>query len=370
MDFTIPTASLVTVYQRAAGIARPNPAIHILNAIHISAEGNSVTFTVFDGEVAIVSEVPATVHRPGRAMLPMATRDFVSTLKGEVSVRRLGGTKLEFKSGKTVATVYEVHRSEDYPKLPEESGPMGALNAAALVELLARTSYAISKDGSRHNLNGAFLCTTEKGAHRVTTTDSKRLAHLTRRLGDFSLPAGGILVPLAGVVKLEQLLRASASEGWRLGANVNVLVAEVPGLRIIVRLMQERFPEYEHVLREAPSKFVSMPYASLLESVSRVALVNNRITLTTQQNGTLQVEAHSEQRGEALDSVDLPRVRTVPRAATFDARQITDALNGAWREGGDATSFHVQVAYDKDKGLALRTTEEDGYFAIMTPLRG
>src|SRR5690606_38467576 len=136
---------------------------------------------------------PAGAARPGSVTV---SPKYLSHIVGnrpdaQVSLKKLANTAVDITSGaahfKIVGTA-----PEEYPKLPkEENAPLVKIAGATLLEMIRKTSFAISTDETRYILNGVFFEPREDQKVRMVATDGHRLSLIERELsGDFGLKGG------------------------------------------------------------------------------------------------------------------------------------------------------------------------------------
>src|SRR5690606_25680833 len=98
----------------------------------------------------------------------------------QVSLKKLANNYIDITSGaahfKIVGTA-----PEEYPKLPkEENAPLVKIAGATLLEMIRKTSFAISTDETRYILNGVFFEPREDQKVRMVATDGHRDRKSTR----------------------------------------------------------------------------------------------------------------------------------------------------------------------------------------------
>ncbi len=395
MDFSISADQLSKALRQCYDVANGARHSPVLTNILIKASGkDSVTFTSFDGRLAVTVEVSALVHKEGSALLPSKTVEFFTMLQGTIQLQRevsglyrnilvrnvrqdepatqpstADGKKSRKKKGSQDSSLQakfpEMTGLEDYPRLPEGPGEalMGQLHVGVMVEGLKRVEHAMSKDDARPTLEGVQLAMHGE-KFRFVAVDGHRLAMLERKLGEFKLekPLG---IPIDAVVKLRSILESEApdSTGWKFGANAQILCAQRTGLRIISLLLEGSFPEYERVIPDLTS-LVTIQRVRFIEALTRVSLVckgkeHSNVLVNFTAEGSVAVTASSPQIGEATDSLEVVK-SGVEHGAKFNHRHLLEALEAA---GGE----EVQVGFSADHPALVKST--DGFLAVVMPRR-
>src|SRR6478672_8542534 len=182
MEFRIAAEELKKALYRAQGIVERKTTMPILANVLLTAGKSGVTVTAFDLDIGIVSEHPAEVLKPGAVTLSAKYLfDIVQNLPdAQVTLKKLPNNYAEIISGSAHFKIVGM-APEEYPKLPkEESAPLVNITGGTLLEMIKKTSFAISTDETRYILNGVFFEPREGGKVRMVATDGHRLCLIER----------------------------------------------------------------------------------------------------------------------------------------------------------------------------------------------
>lgn len=370
MEVTVDSAVLSAVLKQTHSIATKFPSMPILGSVLLTTTGSGITATAFDMEVGIVCEVAAQVKKPGSVLLSKEAFSFVESLRGPVTIARDtkgNGRKCTISAKHTSAFFYETGGVEDFPKLPEATCVTSEMVVPAMLAMLRRVPHAASRDGQRPAMQGAHLYVPAPGMHCMVASDGKRIAQLTRAVGGFSLPPGGVVLPLAALSKMKEILESAEPEGWEFGVTSTIAALRRPGFLFLTKLVDASFPDHTKVTSMVDTiTTISVPRLGLLEGLKRVSLVSSEVGMVLEESGTLRFEASSEKRGDGADAMPVRKQRMTPRRAWFSYKHISEALVGA---EGDEVLISVPPA-DNTKGVPafILTPKEDGYLACVMPL--
>jgi DNA polymerase-3 subunit beta len=129
----------------------------ILANVLVNATKSGVTVTAFDLDTGLVSEHAAEVVKPGAVTISAKyVFDIVQNLpEAQVSLKKLPNNYVEITSGTAHFKIVGM-APEEYPKLPrEDNAPLVKVNGAVLLEMIRKTSFAVSNDETRYILNGS-----------------------------------------------------------------------------------------------------------------------------------------------------------------------------------------------------------------------
>jgi len=198
--------------------------------------------------------------------------------------------------------------ADDFPRVPLVTGGISfEIPAKQLRRLIERSHFAMAQQDVRYYLNGLLI---ELAGERLraVATDGHRLALTEQMLiEEVAVGVQQIIVPRKGVAEMLRLLPDSND-----GAKVTVLPSHmaltVGNQRLVTRLVDARYPDYERVLPgETPTR-LSAIREELRQVFSRAAILSNekyrgiRLQLS---KGLLKVLAQNPELEMAEEEVEV-----------------------------------------------------------------
>ena len=367
MEFRIAADELKKALYRAQGIVERKTTMPILANVLVTAQKGGITVTAFDLDIGIVSEHPAEVSKPGAVTLSAKyVFDIVQNLPdAQVTLKKLANNYVDISSGSAHFKIVGM-APEEYPKLPrEENAPLVKVAGATLLEMIKKTSFAISSDETRYILNGVFFEPQAGGKVRMVATDGHRLSLIERELaGDFKLKSG-VIIPRKGLMELKRLLDEAPDAECHLGFAENSALFKKPGLTMVMRLIDGQFPEYQRVIPKEGEKKVLISKVRFLEGLKRIALLSAdksyavRIGLS---ENTLKITANNPDLGEAKDDLDVA-YRGGEITIGFNARYLIDVLTVT-----DTEEVAFELGDEHSPGV-LHAPDDRSYLAVVMPMR-
>ncbi|MHB8876952.1 MAG: DNA polymerase III subunit beta [Myxococcaceae bacterium] len=367
MEFRIATDELRKALYRAQGIVERKTTMPILANVLVNATKAGVSVTAFDLDIGIVSEHPAEVSKPGAVTVSAKyVFDIVQNLPEQfVTLKKLPNNYVEISSGSAHFKIVGM-AAEEFPKLPkEESAALVKVHGPTLLEMIKKTSFAISSDETRYILNGVFFEPREGGKVRMVATDGHRLALIERELaGDFKLK-GGVIIPRKGLYELKRLLDEAPDAEVQLGFAENSALFKKPGLTMVMRLIDGQFPEYQRVIPKEGEKQVLIPKSRFLDGLKRIALLSaeksNAVKVGLAEN-VLRITSNNPDLGEAKDDLEVA-YRGAEITVGFNARYLLDVLSVV---DGDEVAFELG---DEHSPGVLHQPGDRSYTAVVMPMR-
>jgi DNA polymerase-3 subunit beta len=367
MEFRIATDELKKALHRAQGIVERKATMPILSNVLVTAAKNSITVTAFDLDIGIVSEHPAEVTKPGSITVSAKTlADIVANApEANLTVKKLPNNYAEITCG---AAHYKIvgMAPEEFPRLPkEEATHLVNIPGTLLLELVKKTSYAISHDETRYILNGVFFEPRAKNLVRMVATDGHRLAMVEREVpGDFKLKAG-VIIPRKGLFELKRLLDEAPEAECQLGFAENSALFKKPGLSMVMRLIDGQFPEYQRVIPKEGEKQVLVRRDALADALKRISLLSadkaNAVKLSLSEN-LLRITANNPDLGEAKDDLEVA-YRGGDLTIGFNARYLSDVLAVV-----DTDEVQLELGDEHSPGV-VHLPGDRSFTAVVMPMR-
>ncbi|PZR11083.1 MAG: DNA polymerase III subunit beta [Archangium gephyra] len=367
MEFRIAADELKKALHRAQGIVERKATMPILSNVLVTATKTGVTVTAFDLDIGIVSEHPAEVSKPGAVTVSAKTLfDIINLIPdANVTIKKLANNYAELTSG---AAHYKIvgMAPEEFPKLPkEDASNLVKLTGAAILEMIKKTSYAISNDETRYILNGVFFEPRGEGKVRMVATDGHRLALVERELaGDFKLKSG-VIIPRKGLFELKRLLDEAPDAEVQLGFAENSALFKKPGLTMVMRLIDGQFPEYQRVIPKEGEKQVMVKRSQYYDALKRIALLSadksSAVKLSLSEN-LLRITANNPELGEAKDDIEVA-YRGPSLTIGFNARYILDVLQAL-----ETDEVTLELGDEHSPGV-IHAPGDKSYTAVVMPMR-
>lgn len=367
MEFRIAADELRKALYRAQGIVEKKATMPILANVLLTANKSTITVTAFDLDIGVVSEHPAEVMKPGSVALSAKYLfDIVQNLpEAALTLRKLSNNYAEITSGSANFKIVGM-APEEFPKLPKEAqANLVKVSGNNLLEMIRKTSFAISTDETRYNLNGVLFEARSPGSVRMVATDGHRLSMIDRPLdGDFKLKAG-VIIPRKGLFELKRLLDEAPEAECELGFADNSALFKKPGLTMVMRLIDGAFPEYGRVIPKEGEKQVMVSRTRLLEGLKRISLLSadksNAVRVQLSQ-ALLRITANNPDLGEAKDDIQVSYSGN-ELGIGFNARYLVDVLSVM-----DTDEVVLELGDEHSPGV-VHAPGDKSFTAVVMPMR-
>lgn len=367
MKFTIDKGNFLKVLQRIQGIVEKRNTMPILANVLIEASGGKINITATDLEVFIKDSSAAKISEEGS--ITVNARKIFEIVKelpdNTIDVSTGKDDKFTVKAGKAKFNIMGLP-SKEFPVFPSiDETKLETVENQNLKEMIDKTSFAVSTDETRYNING-FLLEKEDSSIRMVATDGHRLAFIEKK--DLKgLPAGqkeGVLLPRKGVMEMRKLLEEKEG-GFFLGITQKSAVMKKDDTLISVRLLEGEFPDYKKVIPKDNDKEVIADKSNLLSSLKRVSILSSdkiKGVKFSFSNSNLTVSSSSPDIGEATEEIDIEYGGGDIEIA-FNARYFIDML-----ESTEEEKVRIVLKDSLSPGV-IRPLGTEDYTYIIMPMR-
>lgn len=284
MKFIISSGVLLKQLQNISGVLTTNNSLPILEDFLFDISKGELTVYASDLDNTVSVRLKVEAKKDGKIAIP--AKMLLDTLKSfpdqpltfDISDSNFG---IEIASG---YGKYKLsgHDPEEFPRIPEiEDGTTFSIDSSVLFSGINKTLFATGNDDLRPVMSGVLL---QIGGENMTlvATDSHRLVRYRRNdvksdsEASFILPKKplNLLKNLLGYANSEVLIRFNEKNAEFSFENV----------RLICRLIEGRYPNYEAVIPKENPFRLTMQREDLMNSIRRVAIFSSKSTSQVKLN--------------------------------------------------------------------------------------
>ncbi len=278
MKFIVNSAYLLKQLSNINGVITTNPVVPILENFLFELEKGGLTVTASDLQTSMITELQVESKEKGSIAVP--ARILLDTLKN------LPEQPVTFSIDESTYSVeiisdngrYKLsgENATDFPKVPAVSNDFTAeISSDVLSRAVNNTIFATSNDELRPAMTGVYVNLGDKNTTFVAT-DGHRLVRY-RRMDVKSDNGNAIIIPR----KALNLLKATLPpENTEVTVNFNLSNAffKFGNIRMICRLIDERFPDYENVIPSGNNIKMAIGRNDFLGALKRISIYANKTT--------------------------------------------------------------------------------------------
>ncbi|WP_266205836.1 DNA polymerase III subunit beta [Pontibacter kalidii] len=363
MKFIVSSSALLKQLSSINGVVTNNPVVPILENFLFEINNSKLTITASDLETSMITELPVEAKENGRIAAPakilletlknLPDQPVTFTIDEETYTIEISSANGRYKLSGENAT--------DFPRVPSvQGGNSIEIPSNVLARAINKTIFAVSNDELRPAMTGIFVQLRSENVTFVATDGHRLLRY--RRTDVGTAQEASIIVPRKAFTLLKSTLPSEAT-AVRMEFNQSNAFFSFDNIRMICRLIDERYPDYENVIPvQNPNKLV-IERADLLSSVKRISIYSNKTThqIRLKLSGSeLQVSAEdldfSNEASERLtcqyDGEDME--------IGFNAKFLMEMLNNI-----DSDEITFELSTPNRAGLLMPIVNEEAEDVLM-----
>jgi len=278
MKFIVNSAYLLKQLSNINGVITTNPVVPILENFLFELDKGGLTVTASDLQTSMITEIQVESKEKGSIAVP--ARILLDTLKN------LPEQPVTFSIDESTYSVeiisdngrYKLsgENATDFPKVPTVTNEFSAeISTEVLGRAVNNTIFATSNDELRPAMTGVFVNLGEKNTTFVAT-DGHRLVRY-RRTDVKSETGNSIIIPRKALNLLKATLPAENTD-VSVKFNMSNAFFKFGNIRMICRLIDERFPDFENVIPTVNNIKMTIERNDLLGALKRISIYANKTT--------------------------------------------------------------------------------------------
>lgn len=370
MIIKIPVFELKDMLNKILSVVDKKNTRLILNYIQINASGNSIEITATDLEVSARIISSCIVEKPGTFCVNAKNIfEIVKELPDKELKMELGDESNNLKiTCADINFTLLIYTNEEFPHLQfATNGNEFKLNSNQIIEIINKTSHAISNDETRLFLNGIYLQDVD-GKLRSVATDGYRLSLVETELNNHKIEAlvNGIIIPKKGVSELKKIaetypdkeISISVDESFiYLNANNNYLLA--------IRLIAKEYLKYQAVIPKKTTFYADIEKTAFMNAVRRIKIManerSNGVKLILSENEMI-IAANHPSLGDAQEKINI-HYSGKEFEIGFNAKYLIDTLS-------IFNDDEIRMELNNELSpVAIKSSRNQNYLCIVMPLK-
>ena len=280
MNFIVSSSYLLKNLNSISGVITSNPVVPILENVLFEIEGGNLLITASDLQTSVMVELQVESKEDGSVAIP--AKILIETLKNlpEQPVTfsiddQNYNIEINSDNGR-----YKLagENSADFPKVPGvNDGYSSDINSEILNSAISNTIFSTSTDELRPAMTGVFFKLSSTGCTFVST-DGHRLVKYIRTDIKGDEVDHDMILPRKSLNLLKSILPTDKSSDIKLDFNASNAYFSFENIKMVCRLIDERYPDYNNVIPSDNSNSVTITKSELLGSLKRISIYANKTT--------------------------------------------------------------------------------------------
>ncbi len=372
MKFSIQRDSFLEGIQKTLSIVEKKTTMPILNNVLIRAEEDKITIVATDREIGLVADYQAKTIIKGDVT--------VSARKLYEMIREIEGDIVQFEANESYRVtltskkiIYKIPglSADDFPSVADDRSELNfyKIKGQLIERLIRKTSFAMSVDEMRKNLNGVFFETIDDGGKsklRMIATDGHRLAMTNVDIEGtpFLQMEKGVIIPRKGLGEIRRLIE-NAPEDIFVGVRQGMCVIKTDSTMLKVSLVDADYPDYKRVIPTEKGVLVQFDKDTILHALRRMSVISSERysgVIIKLDDGRMVLESANPDVGEAKDEIEVD-YHDKQFSVGYNVKYLIDAI-----EVIDEKTIVFEIGAGMKPGI-IKPAESDDYLCIVMPLK-
>jgi DNA polymerase-3 subunit beta len=363
MKFVVSSSVLLKQLSAINGVVSTNPIVPILENFLFKLEANTLTVTASDLQTVMITEIEVEGGDKGAIAVP--AKLLLDTLRGlpEQPItfnvdEETFGTEIVSDNGR-----YKLSGENpiDFPKTPTVNrGQTVDFSSSALGTAIANTIFATSTDDLRPAMTGVFVQIGTESATFVAT-DGHRLVRYRRT--DIQSAADTSMIIQRKALNLLKSCLPSEDVPLKAEFTASNAFFSFNNIRMICRLIDERFPDYENALPTNNPNTLTINRMEMLNSLRRISIYSNRTTHQVRLKmapGTLSISAEDLDYSNEANEKLMCEFNGDPMEIGFNAKFLIEILSNLV-----CKNITFELSAPNRAGLIIPVEQEDNEDILM-----
>ncbi|MCF1751957.1 DNA polymerase III subunit beta [Mariniradius sediminis] len=278
MKFIVSSSALLKQLSAINGVVTTNPVVPILENFLFEIKSGKLTVTASDLQTSMITELDVEAREDGNIAVP--AKILIETLKN------LPEQPVTFSIDQDTYSIeissdngrYKLagENATDFPKIPSVTNATAVdMSTEILSSAISNTIFATSNDELRPAMTGVYINLSKTNTTFVAT-DGHRLVRY-RRVDVASKEDSSIIIPRKALNLLKSTL-PSENVPVTVEFNSSNAYFKFNNTKMICRLIDERFPDYENVIPVDNPNHMTIDRLEFLGSLRRIAIYANKTT--------------------------------------------------------------------------------------------
>ena len=280
MNFIVSSSYLLKNLNAISGVITSNPVVPILENVLFEIESGNLLITASDLQTSVIVELQVESKEDGSVAIP--AKILIETLKNlpEQPVTfsiddQNYNIEINSDNGK-----YKLagENSADFPKVPTlNDGFSSAIDSSILNSAISNTIFSTSTDELRPAMTGIFFKLSNSSGTFVST-DGHRLVKYIRTDIKGDEVDHDMIIPRKSLNLLKSVIPTDKSTDINLEFNASNAFFSFENIKMVCRLIDERYPDYDNVIPNDNSNIVILDRSEILGSLKRISIYANKTT--------------------------------------------------------------------------------------------
>ncbi|HOE17575.1 MAG TPA: DNA polymerase III subunit beta [Syntrophorhabdaceae bacterium] len=360
MNIIIDKNKIFGPVSKIVSITEKRSLMPILSNILLEFGKEGTTIFSTDLEVSAIAYIDCKVEKERKIVVH--GRKFLEVL------RELEGGEIHFLLEENQLTIKQkrteikmsLQDPEEFPETKEVKGKEEfIIGGKMFLDMIEKVGFAVSTDETRYILTGMYMQGLD-GELIMVGTDGFRMALCQRKIKEIK-GFKGVTIPKRSVIEAERIIEDE--DEVRVSIEEKYVQFSTEKLKIITRIIEGNFPDYENVLPANNQKIIKVEKDAFHRGLKRVSAIigrNEPVKITLSEKN-MEIDAESDV-GRAKEDIEI-EYEGEKTNMSFNVRFILDVVTHI---SGEKVIMTAPPTYG---AVLFRGEQEEDYKNIVMPIR-
>lgn len=370
MEIKVSRDSLFKSISKVQSIIEKRSNMPILSMILITANDNSVSISATDLEISMQQTIDANVIESGS--ITISGRKLFEILKesksDEIYLKEKDNNWIFISDEKTQYNLACLP-SDEYPVFVEpEDVSFVEMDCSLLSEMINKTIFSVTLEEAGYKLSGVYtekVVNDDKIILRMVSTDGHRLSLVDKNIENLTALdiEKGVMIPKKGMMELNKL--AADGEKISLGFKQNNCIAKKENSLIVIRLLENKFPDYKEVISIELKYKINITRDELLDGMKKMMILSSEssrgVQITVEDNN-MELVSINPDLGDVKDNIKVD-YSDERMELGFNSKYFVDALSAMESE-------NITIGFfDNSSPCMIKGEDDKGFLGLIMPMR-
>jgi len=276
LKITAETKTLGSILSSVGNIVDKNNPKPVLNNVKLEANDNHLMIYATDLDISIRASMTTQVIKTGEVTVSgKLLNDIIKKIPdAEVTLEYLSERDQLAVKTASCEFILSTLPVKEFPILEYfEYSHKLVLKPKELLNLIDSTSFSMSYEETRYNLNGIFIHNID-GFIEIAATDCHRLA-LAKSPYKMDINDFGIIVPKKTTDEVTKLLKSTKADEITLEISSRLIKFTIGNVILTSKLIEGTFPDYSNFLPKDNENILTIDAKILSDAIDRVSTINH-----------------------------------------------------------------------------------------------
>jgi len=345
-------------------ITGKNLNLPILGNILLNCKNKTIKLSSTNLEIGVDVEIPSKTEKEGRATAPASIlNNLISNMAKNENINLESQNNDILVSSGNNSILIKSQPADDFPTLPQiKEENIFYIPIEDFISGLKSVWYSCSLSNIKPEISSVYLMSDKGTQLTFAATDSFRLAE--RKFNYFFQNFGPILIPFKAIIEIIRIFDGRNGKA-KIFFNKNQINIEMDNIKLISRLIDGIFPDYQQIIPKKFTTDVVVDKNSFVDSLKISSVFSNKLNevdfAINPEDNTLTIKTSNNEVGDNTSNIPT-KITGEGFKIAFNYKYIFDCL-------ANINSQEIILRFSgENKPLLISGTQDNLFRYLVMPM--